>query len=170
MGVGLALALNAVLVTGCSGTPNGSRKNTATTESTPSSTSTSTTAGGAVPTLGLTGAWSAGTGFGMVRPTEVYLGGDPTGLISTVTWSSWGAQQATGTGTGSYLAANEITAHASSTQMTIVAFDLGTCDGHAAYKEVEWYAPSKGAEFDPSQAVYTCYEGYVNPGNPGFPS
>jgi hypothetical protein len=41
--------------------------------------------------------------------------------------------------------------------VTIVAFDLGTCDGvHPAYMRVAWYFPEEGQSFDPSQSENAC--------------
>jgi hypothetical protein len=42
-------------------------------------------------------------GFGEVRPATVFNGGDPTGLVTGITWSSWGGSTATGTGTSDYV-------------------------------------------------------------------
>jgi hypothetical protein len=98
-----------------------------------------------------------------VEPAEVFLGGDPTGLVTSIRWQSWGGSKAEGTGTSTYVAANQITADGSQQTATIVAFDVGTCAGHAAYQEVEWYFPREGGTFDPSHAVYACKQGYVNP-------
>ena len=77
----------------------------ASTTTTGASTTTSTAPSGAAPTLGVAGTFgAAAVGFGQVRPTEISLGGDPTGIISGITWQSWGASQATGTGTSTYVA------------------------------------------------------------------
>lgn len=133
---------------------------TATTAGPPSTTT-------AVPTLGVTGAWApAGAGFGEVRPAEVYLGGDQTGDLIHVTWSSWGGPQATGTGTSVYVAPNQLTYQGTSQTATVVAFDLGRCDGALVYKAVEWYFPQHGGSFDPNNhAMETCTKGYI--GQPG---
>jgi hypothetical protein len=161
-GFGLALAA-------CGGT-SASRSSATTSAPTPSTSaathstnSTTATTTNPLPTLGLTGAWFGGAGFGQVEPGEVFLGGDPTGLVTSIRWRSWGGSEAEGTGTSTYVAANQTTADGSQQTATIVAFDVGTCAGHAAYQEVEWYFPSEGGTFDPSQAVYACKKGYVNP-------
>lgn len=90
----------------------------------------------APPTQGLT-AWFRGKGFGDVEPSEVFLGGDPTGDVKSIAWQSWGGPQTTGAGTGFYLPAGQVTAQASEAQAIIVAFDLGSYGGHPAYQEVE---------------------------------
>lgn len=89
------------------------------------------------------------TGYGEVRPTEVYNGGDPLGLIQDITWRSWGGSQAIGDGTGFYSEPGQDVAHSHKEPAVIVAFNLGTCDGQPAYKAVDWYFPGKGEQFDP---------------------
>ncbi len=114
------------------------------------------------PILGLTGSWApGGEGLGSIKPSTVYLGGDPTGFVQSIAWQSWGGTEATGTGMSTYVAPNQITADGTEEQATIVAFDLGTCEGESAYQEVEWYFPESGQQFDPSQALYTCKMGYA---------
>ncbi len=44
---------------------------------------------------------------------------------------------------------------------TIVAFDLGTCDGKLMYQAVEWYFPKNGQTFNPSQFEDICNGSYV---------
>lgn len=39
-----------------------------------------------------------GSGFGTVRPKEFFNGGDPSGRVSQIHWSSWGGKSAYGTG------------------------------------------------------------------------
>jgi hypothetical protein len=94
----------------------------------------------------------------------VYLGGDPTGRLTSIKWSSWGGAEATGSGTGFYVPPNTITADGSGQPAIVIAFDLGTCAGHPAYEEIEWYFAGKGGKFDPTQALYACTEGYANEG------
>jgi hypothetical protein len=83
-------------------------------------------------------------------------------MVTAIDWNSWGGSRATGAGTGFYVGPNQITADGSHQPATVVAFDLGTCDGHAAYQEVEWHFAGEGESFDPSQAFYTCTMGYVS--------
>jgi hypothetical protein len=41
--------------------------------------------------------------------------------------------------------------------VTVVAFDLGSCNGGPpAYEEVEWYFPGDGQTFDPNNATNAC--------------
>ena len=126
----IALGLGAAA---CSGGGNGS-----------SSATTTTARPGPQPTLGRTGAFPAGIGFGRVKPAEISLGGDPTGTLSRITWHSWGGSQATGTGTSTYVGPGQTVAQGASETATVVAFDLGPCKGSPAYQQVTWYFPQHG--------------------------
>jgi hypothetical protein len=118
----------------------------------------------AQPTLGLrTGTFSDGTGFGQVKPREVFNGGDPTGLVTSITWHGWGQAQATGTGRGFYVAPNQIVAAGTIEPVRIVAFDLGTCNGRYMYAAVEWYFPQHRQVFDASQFEDVCIGAYYPP-------
>jgi len=161
------------LVAGCGGVASPAKATTTTIQaatptttaagaSTPASNVPTTATASPPPILGLTGAWFEGRGFGEVEPSEVFLGGDPTGLVTAIAWKSWGGSTATGTGTSTYVGPNQNTAEGSEQPATIVAFDLGTCAGHVVYQQVEWYFAGEGGRFDPSQAEYTCTMGYVS--------
>jgi hypothetical protein len=116
----------------------------------------------ATPVLGqLAGVFAHGTGFGRVRPAEVFNGGDPTGLVSKITWSSWGGATATGSGTSTYVAANQPFAAGRPQPATIVAFDLGTCHGKLMYQAVEWYFPQHGQAFSASHYENVCNGTFV---------
>jgi hypothetical protein len=119
-------------------------------------------AGRPVPTLGLmTGLFSHGAvGFGKVRPKEVYNGGDPTGLVTSITWHNWGQARAVGTGRSDYVAPNQSVAAGTTEPVRIVAFDLGSCDGHYMYAAVEWYFPQHKQVFDASQFEDVCIGAY----------
>lgn len=158
----VALALTA---SACSNSPsrsaqgNGSTTTTAghsapastssTTNASPS-TSTPTTAGhrapaGPSPTLGVASVWGASAvGFGQVRPAEISLGGDPTGVLTGISWLSWGGSTAVGTGTSTYVQPGQAAAQGVRVQATVEAFNLGTCGGAPAYKSVKWYFPEEG--------------------------
>jgi hypothetical protein len=116
----------------------------------------------ATPVLGqLAGIFAHGTGFGQVRPAEVFNGGDPTGLVSKISWSSWGGATATGAGTSTYVAANQAVAAGTPQPATIVAFDLGTCHGKLMYQAVEWYFPQHGQAFSASHYENVCTGTFV---------
>ena len=152
---------------GCSKQKSGAAAAT-TTSSTPPSTSTppsitstspsstATTSAGAVPVLGAI--WGPGgqAGYATVRPTVIDNGGDPTGRVTNVHWQSWGGSQATATGTSLYLAPNQIVAEGTEETATVVAFNLGTCQGKAAYNALEWYFPDHGQAFDPNNYRNIC--------------
>ena len=115
----------------------------------------------ALPTLGRV--WGPGgqEGYGKVRPSTVYNGGDETGLVKHITWSSWGGKTATGTGESVYVAPGQFTYQGTVQRVTIVAFDLGTCGGHPAYRAVEWYFPQHGMKFMPHNYINDCTGQYV---------
>lgn len=130
---------------------------TSTTVSTSPTPSNKLLSSGSVPpTLGLANVYSGGTGFGSAEPTEIYLGGDPTGLVTGIRWSSWGGATADGVGTGSYVGPSEIVAQARLMTAKVVAFDLGECNGTYAYQKVEWYFAGEGETFDPVHGITTC--------------
>jgi hypothetical protein len=115
----------------------------------------------ALPTLGRV--WGPGgqEGYGKVRPSTVYNGGDETGLVKHIKWSSWGGKTATGTGESVYVAPGQFTYQGTLQGVTIVAFDLGTCGGHPAYRAVEWYFPQHGMKFMPHNYINDCTGQYV---------
>jgi hypothetical protein len=115
-----------------------------------------------VPTLGqLAGDFAHGTGFGQVKPSKIFNGGDPTGLVTDVVWSSWGASQATATGTSDYVGPGQSDAQGTEEQATVVAFDLGTCGGTLMYQAVEWYFPQHSQAFNPNTYENICTGSYV---------
>lgn len=95
-----------------------------------------------LPLLGVPGALGQyAEGFGTVRPKSIFYGGDPTGSVSNITWTSWGGPTAEGDGRavneahspdGTLAGAPEERAH-------VVAWDLGTCKGKQVYRKVSWY-------------------------------
>jgi dipeptidyl aminopeptidase/acylaminoacyl peptidase len=106
-----------------------------------------------------------GQGFGHVKPPEIFNGGDPTGLVTHIAWASWGAPQATGSGMAYYVGPGKtVDTQATAVTATVVAFDLGPCDGRVMYRAVEWYFPSLGGSFDPSSFEDVCDGAYVGPG------
>jgi hypothetical protein len=115
------------------------------------------------PTLGQpAGVFAHGSsGFGQVKPAKIFNGGDPTGLVTNVVWSSWGGAQATATGTSDYVGPNQSVAQGTEQTATVVAFNLGTCDGKLMYQAVEWYFPQHGQAFNPNQYENICTGTYV---------
>jgi hypothetical protein len=123
---------------------------------------TSAPATSSAPALGQpAGDFVHGTGFGQVKPPTVYNGGDPTGLVSAITWQSWGGATATGTGTSVYVAGNQPVAAGTEQSATIVAFNLGTCGHRLMYQAVEWYFPQHGQKFSSAHYENVCTGTYV---------
>jgi hypothetical protein len=98
-----------------------------------------------------------------VRPREIFNGGDPTGLVENVVWLSWGGARAIGHGTSTYVAPYQSTAQGTQEAVTVVAFDLGSCNGTLMYRAVEWYFPQHGGQFDLATYIDICKGAYVTP-------
>jgi hypothetical protein len=113
------------------------------------------------PTLGLV--WGPGgqQGYGTVRPETVFNGGDPTGLVQHINWYSWGGATAIGTGTAEYVAPGQSVAQGTAQHASIVAFDLGSCGGHPAYRAIEWFFPAHGGAFRSTTYINDCTGTYV---------
>jgi hypothetical protein len=167
-------------VTGCSASPHVAAASTATVTASaaavPASTSpraatsapavpatpVSAPPASAIPALGhLVGVFAHGAGFGQVKPSRIFNGGDPTGLVSSIVWKSWGGASAVGTGTSDYVGSGQTVATGSQEPATVVAFNLGTCDGKLMYRAVEWYFPQHGQAFNASQYENICAGSYV---------
>jgi hypothetical protein len=95
-------------------------------------------------------------GFGQARPSSIFLGGDPTGMVNGIHWESWGGARATGNGTGYYVPPGKIVADGVRSPATVVAFNLGICDGKRAYQAVEWFFPQHGETFNPGTYINIC--------------
>jgi len=113
-----------------------------------------------VPTLGT--AWSQSQeGYGTVRPSTVFNGGDPTGMVFNLSWQSWGGPTAIGTGRSYDPTGKPSVAQSVENQATVVAFDLGECKGQLMYRAIEWYFPSDGQKFSPNNYINICTGQYV---------
>jgi hypothetical protein len=114
------------------------------------------------PTLGrAAGVFAHGTGFGQVKPTKIFNGGDPTGLVTHVVWTSWGGSRAVATGVSDYVGPGQSVAAGTEETVTVVAFRLGTCHGKLMYQAVEWYFPQHGQTFRAGQYEDICTGSYV---------
>ena len=161
--VALPLALTGLVAAGCSSSPSTPAASGSTTTvrvpprthavgsttTTAAGTATSTTAGSGsgstAPILGVASVWGpSAVGFGKVMPAQISLGGDPTGVLSGISWQSWGGSEATGSGTSTYVGPNQTVAQGTQETATVVASDLGTCGGAPAYQQVKWYFPEQG--------------------------
>jgi hypothetical protein len=119
----------------------------------------------ATPALGRpAGVFAHGTGFGEVRPARIFNGGDPTGLVTHIVWTSWGGPRAAGTGTSDYVGPGQSVATGSEQRATVVAFSLGSCHGKLMYRAVEWYFPQHGQSFSASHYQDICHGSYVPAG------
>ncbi len=96
------------------------------------------------------------TGFGSVKPAVISNGGDPTGTVSGISWSSWGRSQAVGIGKSDYVGPNQSVASGTQETARVVAFDLGTCGDVSMYRAVEWYFPSHGQHFSATHFEDIC--------------
>ncbi len=83
-------------------------------------------------------------GFGLVKPKTVYLGGDPTGDVTKLTWKSWGSAVALGTGRGFYPPPGKPVADAVKVPVTLKASSLGTYKRHKAYRRLSFTFHYKG--------------------------
>ena len=162
------------LIVGCStaggaansGPPSPGSQSSAT-SSAPASASTPT----ATPTIGISSAppvpllgQSRGItkGYGSVRPTTIDNGGDPTGVVTDLSWTTWGGTRAVGTGMAYYDPPNVPVVNATKEQATVSAFDLGTCDGQYMYQAIEWYFPESGGSFNATTYLNVCSWTYSN--------
>jgi hypothetical protein len=160
--LGLLLVTASVVLAACGGgaAPAASSEHRTTTTTTGSSAP--------VPPLGqAVGAFAHGQGFGEVKPTVVFNGGDPTGDVSGITWSSWGGAKAVGSGTTDYVGLGQSVASGTEEPVTIVAFDLGACDGRFMYQAVEWYFPQHNQRFNANEYENVCTGTYYPPPTPG---
>jgi hypothetical protein len=146
--------------------PSASPSAAAPASASPTGAASASPAGGAgVPTLGrVAGDFAHGQGFGQVKPSRIFNGGDPSGLVTGVVWSSWGGSRATATGTADYVGPNQAVLDGKEETATVVAFDLGPCDGKLMYQAIEWYFPQHGQSFNPNTYEDICAGSYV--GNP----
>ena len=100
-------------------------------------------------------------GYGEVRPSTVYGAGVPYLVeVHDLRWRSWGNAQAIADGIAAYGTANPYPPYPMEPTV-FVAFDLGECRGHLAYRAMEWYFPQHGGQFDPNTYEDICAGGRV---------
>ncbi len=95
-------------------------------------------------------------GLGLVAPRDFFFGGDPTGAVGGIQWSSWGGPREVGTGIADYVAPGEAVYQSTPQPAVVVAYDLGTCSGLLMYQMVSWYFPQFGQSFTPSDSPNFC--------------
>jgi hypothetical protein len=105
------------------------------------------------------------TGFGTVRPVMIFNGGDPSGLVTKIHWSSWGGPVATGQGLNAiFKPQGGYYPHL--VRIDLTARDRGRCPGSSrlAYRQLVVRAPTRpggplGAPFLWSGAHSLCASG-----------
>jgi hypothetical protein len=113
----------------------------------------------APPVLGVPHSFGThSSGWGRVRPDHLYNGGDGSGDITLIKWSSWGGATARGHGKNSIF---KQTGGYYRTPVTIRlrATDLGVCasTGQSAYRHLLYSEPSRpGGAFGPWR-IWTSY-------------
>ncbi|WP_230595463.1 hypothetical protein [Rhodococcoides fascians] len=101
------------------------------------------------------------TGYGEVRPPQVFNGGSPSGMIDAIVWNEWGGPVASGIGKAPNVAVADSVATAPIEPSTVVGYDLGDCDGVWMYKSVVWFFPQNGETFESvrgSRGLDSCEE------------
>ena len=113
------------------------------TTTTVTTTSETTTTVAPLPALGETvGIFLEDRGFGEVKPSQFFNGGDTAGLVQHIRWKSWGGPEAVGTGLSEYVAPNQDVTEGRSQPATVVAFKLGTCFGNFITRPSSGISPS----------------------------
>jgi hypothetical protein len=78
------------------------------------------------------------------------------GIVTNVSWRSWGGAEAIGSGIAYYDPPNVPVDRATKEQATVVAFNRGTCSGKYTYQTIEWYFPQSGGSFNPNVYLDVC--------------
>jgi hypothetical protein len=86
------------------------------------------------PVLGARAAFPGGRGFGSVAPRTVFLGGDPTGLVTHLHWRRWGSARATGAGEGWCPGVSVAAGYRCPASLRATV--LGSCHGRPAYEHL----------------------------------
>ena len=110
----------------------------------------------ATPTLGRI--WAPNqSGYGEIKPSRIFNGGDPTGLIRHVRWTRWGQKRAVGSGIAYWVWPGLGVADGTiASRAVVVAYDLGRCHGKPAYLRIAWFFPKYGESFDPRDSMNIC--------------
>jgi hypothetical protein len=109
----------------------------------------------------LAGPWAGGQqGYGLAKPNTIFNGGDPTGLVRHIHWTSWGGPKATGSGVAEYVGPHQDVAGGTEQSARVVAFHLGVCHGRVAYNAIDWYFPQHGQHFNAKTYIDPCTGAY----------
>jgi hypothetical protein len=84
-----------------------------------------------------------GVGWGAYRPTEIFNGGDPSGLVHAINWTYWGQPDAYGYGQ-TYIFKPKGGYYPGSVTAELRAYDLGRCTagGPLAYQHLDVRVPA----------------------------
>ncbi len=84
-----------------------------------------------------------GEGWGTVRPSKIFNGGDPSGLVTHIHWTSWGGSSAIGYGLNSIFKPQGGYYHQLA-KIELRAHVLGRCSasGPRAYTQLQFRVPS----------------------------
>ena len=99
------------------------------------------------------------SGYGEVRPPEISNGGASlSGIVTEIVWDSWGGPTASGTGTTAHVTPESPSPGAAPQERaSIVAFELGECDGIFMYRSFVWFFPQdQSLEAAKANAVHAC--------------
>ena len=107
------------------------------------------------PVLGWKRAFPSGKGFGVVKPRTVYLGGDPTGNVASITWHNWGSGRAVGFGQGWCPGRSVASGHPC--RVPLHVYGLGTCHGLRSYRNLSFYfKPGRHRHWTPGSKWNIC--------------
>jgi hypothetical protein len=117
------------------------------------------------PVLGSAAAFPSpdARGFGQVAPPAIFFGGEAESAVTKIVWTSWGASQTTGTGTGFDNVGGASAADGHFAPETLVAFDLGICKGSYMYERLTTFFPEEGQTFSSTPSIDVC-NGFGGPG------
>jgi hypothetical protein len=87
---------------------------------------------------------------------RIFNGGDRSGLVTRIRWSSWGGSRAVGSRRALYIAPGQISANGRVEAARIVLFHLGYCHGRHAYDAIEWYFPRHREHFQARTYIDSC--------------
>lgn len=111
--------------------------------------------------------WAPGVqGYGQVEPQTISNNGDPTSIVTRITWSSWGGTSAHGSGVSTWVPPGQPTVSGIQEPVAVVVFKLGTCADKQSYNAVVWYFPQHGQQFSSDRYFNACTGQRVGTGWP----
>jgi hypothetical protein len=113
----------------------------------PSAYASNTAVARAQPVLGSESfAGTNGIGWGTYKPREIFNGGDPSGMIQAISWSTWGKAQTYGFGNAFIFRAPPLGGYyPHAVRVELLASDLGRCTprGPLAYQRLQVREPTR---------------------------